>query len=532
MKKSLIALAAASTTLGVLAASASAIDEVDTKKLRRGVTVEGILQHERALQKIATTNGGNRAATTAGYRASVDYVVSRLRAAGYEVTLDPFDFPIWTKNGPSTVAEVAPTAKTFVEDTDYVVSQFAGAGDVQGAPIVPTNDIQTPPPGGAGTGTSGCEPEDFPPATAGGIALMQRGTCPFVQKYANAKAAGAVAAMIFNDGFPGRTDAFLITSPVNIGIPTMMITSAMGEALYAEAQAGAVTMNVKVDATTTPNTEFNVIADSKFGNKNRTIVVGGHLDSREEGPGINDNGSGTAAILEIAEEVAALDKRPRNRLRFALWGAEEAGLVGSTAYVNKKVADGTVSEIEANLNFDMLASPNFVRFVYDGNLSDSPPPPNGAPEGSAQIEDSFLKYFRNQGLVTDPTAFDGRSDYGPFINNGVPAGGLFSGAEGIKTERQEAIYGGFAGMAFDECYHQLCDSFFNLNDTAMDQHSDAAAHLTWTLARSKSPITTFESAGSANAKVAKATRARTVRAKANATRVGPAWIYAGGSVIR
>ena len=98
-----------------------------------------------------------------------------------------------------------------------------------------------------------------------------------------------------------------------------------------------------------------------------------------------------------------------------------------------------------------------------------------------------MRYFRSQGLVTDPTAFDGRSDYGAFIANGRPAGGLFTGAEGIKTQRQESIYGGFAGLAFDPCYHQACDTFFNLSYTALDQMSDAAAHATWTLARSRVP---------------------------------------------
>jgi Zn-dependent M28 family amino/carboxypeptidase len=491
--RAVIATAAAVAVSLALAPAAPAIDRVNTEKLRKGVTVDGILEHERALQRIAIAHDNTRAATTPGYDASVDYVVNRLRAAGYDVSLDEFDFPMWTLNGPSTLAEVSPTARTFAEGTDYIVSQFAGAGDVT-AQVVPTNDIVIPPPGGAGTGTSGCEPSDFPPTTAGNIALMQRGTCPFVQKYQMAKDAGAVAALIFNDGFEGRTDPLFITSPVNIGIPTIMTSSAVGESLYNEAQAGAVMLHVVVDATTTPNTEVNVIADSPRGRDARTIVVGAHLDSVEAGPGINDNGSGTSTILEIAEQVAQLSQDPRNRLRFAFWGAEEAGLVGSTAYVAEQVANGGIEDIEANLNFDMVSSPNFVRFVYDGDTSDTPPPPSGAPAGSGQIEQMFLRYFRSQGLVTDPTAFDGRSDYGPFISNAVPAGGLFTGAEGIKTARQEAIYGGFAGLAFDPCYHQACDTFFNLNYTALDQMSDAAADAAWTLARSRSDITEAQSA--------------------------------------
>jgi Zn-dependent M28 family amino/carboxypeptidase len=230
-----------------------------------------------------------------------------------------------------------------------------------------------------------------------------------------------------------------------------------------------------------------------------------------EGPGINDNASGTATILEIAEQMAKLDLRPRNRVRFAFWGAEESGLVGSTAYVEEQVANGGIDQIEANLNFDMVGSPNFVRFVYDGDLSDSTPPPSGAPQGSGQIENLFLRYFDKQGLATDPTAFDGRSDYGPFIANGVPAGGLFTGAEGIKTPEQEQVYGGVAGLAYDPCYHQACDTWFNLSYTALDQMSDAAAHAAWTLARSQSPITKAQAAKAAKVKTAQ--RAR--KAKAN-----------------
>ena len=508
MRRGALVAALAALTALVVAPTASAIDNVDTKKLRKAVTVDGILDHERALQAIANAHDGTRAATTPGYDASADYVAERLRRAGYKVSFDEFDFPIWELNGPSTLAEVSPTARTFTEETDtaandYIVSQFSGAGDLT-AQVVPTTDIVVPPPGGAGTGTSGCEPGDFPAATLGNIALMQRGTCNFVDKYANAKAAGAVAALIMNDGFEGRIEPLFITAPVDIGIPTIMISSTIGESLFAEAQTGTVTARVAVDATTTENQEVNVIADSRKGKKGRTVVSGAHLDSVEEGPGINDNGSGTSATLETAEQVARLKGKPRNRLRFAFWGAEEAGLVGSTAYVAEQVENGGIDQIEANLNFDMVGSPNFVRFVQDGDLSDSEPPPSGAPDGSAQIEDMFVRYFRSRALASRPTPFDGRSDYGPFIENGVAAGGLFTGAEEIKTPEEEAIFGGAAGLAYDPCYHQACDTFANVSRRALNQMSDAAAHGLWTLARSKSPVTTPQSGAASKAKAGRA----------------------------
>jgi Zn-dependent M28 family amino/carboxypeptidase len=515
VRRGLLAAVALIAAALLIAPAASAIDRVDTKKLRNGVTLDGILDHARAFQNIAIANDDNRAATTSGYDASVEYVTNRLRAAGYQVTHDEFDFPLWEQNGPATLAEVSPTVRNFAEGTDYIVSQFSGSGDLT-QNVVPTNDIVFPAPGGPGTSTSGCEPGDFPASTAGNIALMQRGTCPFVQKYQMAKDAGAVAALIFNDGFEGRTDPLFITSPVNIGIPTIMISSGVGQSLYNEAQAGPVSLRLVVNATTTPNTEVNVIADSPRGRNGRTIVVGAHLDSVEAGPGINDNGSGSSGILEIAEEIAELKERPRNRLRFAFWGAEEAGLVGSTAYVAEQVANGGIDQIEANLNFDMIGSPNFVRFVYDGDLSDSPPPPSGAPDGSAQIEQLFLRYFRRQGLANDPTAFDGRSDYGPFIANTVPAGGLFTGAEGRKTAAQQQVYGGFTGMQYDPNYHEEGDTFFNLSHVALDQMSDAAAHATWTLARSQSAITDAQAA----------------KAKGKRAKRGKYWKYKGPFRVR
>ena len=208
-------------------------------------------------------------------------------------------------------------------------------------------------------------------------------------------------------------------------------------------------------------------------------------DSVGVGAGINDNGSGSAAILEIAEQLAAVNLR--NKVRFIWFSAEESGLLGSEAYV-ASLPDAEREKIAAMLNFDMIGSPNFVRFVYDGDLSDSEPPEGGAPAGSAEIEELFLAYFASRGLATEPTAFDGRSDYGPFIDAGIPAGGLFTGAEGIKTAAQAAVYGGVAGEQYDPCYHLGCDDLLNLSNPALDQMSDATAHATITLAMSTESI--------------------------------------------
>jgi Zn-dependent M28 family amino/carboxypeptidase len=513
VRRALCAGIAALVVALVAAPVASAIDRVNTRELRRAVTLDGILEHERALQDIAIANDDNRAATTPGYDASVEYVANRLRRAGYRVTLDPFSFPIWTQNGPATFQRTdAGNEATYVEGTDFIVAEFSGSADVSG-PIFVAGNTDLPQPSGPGASVSGCDPADYEGIPAGAVALVQRGTCPFTQKYQNALDAGAAAVLVWNDGFEDREAPIATTAPFDNTIPAAMISYTIGHELATEAGA---TVRLAVNATVTPNDEMNVIADSVKGKKNRTIVVGAHLDSVEVGPGINDNGSGTSTILEIAEQIAKLGDKPRNRVRFAFWGAEEAGLVGSNAYVDEQIENGGIDQIEANLNFDMVGSPNFVRFVYDGDLSDSTPPPGGAPNGSAQIERLFTRYFDRQGLTHAPTAFDGRSDYGPFIAQraGVPAGGLFTGAEGIKTEEQEELFGGVAGLPYDPCYHQACDTFFNLSYTALDQMSDAAAHATWTLARSKSEVATASSAKKAKKKRGKALK------------------YKGGLVIR
>jgi aminopeptidase Y len=220
------------------------------------------------------------------------------------------------------------------------------------------------------------------------------------------------------------------------------------------------------DATTS-----NVIAQSTWGDPSNVVMAGAHLDSVNAGPGIQDNGSGSAAILEVAEQMAKV--KPRNQVRFAWWGAEESGLVGSTFYVND-LSQEEQDDIALYLNFDMIGSPNYVFFIYDGDDSDGVGAGPG-PEGSAQIEQFFENYYDSVGEPFLGTDFSGRSDYGPFIAVGIPAGGLFTGAEGIKTPEEAAIWGGTAGDQYDPCYHLACDTFDNISLDALDVNSDAVA---------------------------------------------------------
>jgi Zn-dependent M28 family amino/carboxypeptidase len=492
MRRALAAIAALVLSAALIAAtpatakSSDGPGNVNTSKLRDAVTVNGIMKHLRALQVIANENDGTRASGLPGHEASADYVAKTLKKAGYDVHRQKFTFPFFRELSPATLTQLTPDEQTL----ETAIYEYSGSGDVSGS-VVPTNDVvipATPDP----SSTSGCEASDFDPAPAEpSIALVQRGTCTFEAKADNAKAAGYDAVIIFNEGNPGRTDLSVGTLGNPKDIPVVGLSYDDAAALYEDTQAGGATAHITTDVEVDLNRETqNVIADlptnTKTKHDDQVVVVGSHLDSVVAGPGINDNGSGSATDLEIAKQMSALKltKKLQRPVRFAFWGAEESGLLGSEHYVSS-LSTANRAKIYANLNFDMVGSPNYVRFVYDGDGSSG-----GAsgPPGSDAIEKVFTDYFDTKNLASAPTDFDGRSDYGPFIAAGIPAGGLFSGAEGVKTDAEAATYGGTAGEAYDSCYHQACDDITNLSTNALNELGDAAAHTAAVLTMSKAGL--------------------------------------------
>ena len=452
------------------------------ERLRDAVTANGMLGHLRALQDIATANGGNRASGFPGYDASGEYVMSQLRAAGYNPVRQDFDFVVFSEPTAPVFERTAPSAQTYVRNTDFVTMSYSGSGDeTQPLDLIP--NLVVGPPASDGPG---CEEEDFAGIT-GQIALIQRGGCPFAQKALNAQNAGAVGAVIYNNtaGALNGTlgEASQDGQGEDITIPVVGTPTSVGQALADEDASGDdVSVHLKVDALNEPRSSFNVLADTPTGSDN-IVVVGSHLDSVDEGPGINDNGSGSAFNLELALQMAKQGIKPANKVRFAFWGAEESGLVGATRYV-AAITDEEFSKIRANLNFDMLASPNFARFIYDGDFSNTNPPTTAPAQnpGAVEIEKLFKAYFDAAGLASAPSAFDGRSDYKPFQDNGIAAGGLFTGAEVPKTPAQRDAFGGIANVAFDPNYHAAGDDIGNLNLTGYEQMTDAAAFVTGQLA--------------------------------------------------
>jgi Zn-dependent M28 family amino/carboxypeptidase len=426
------ALALAATTL-VAPNPAQSATPLGSKPLRDAVTVDGITKHLQKFQEIGTKYG-NRQAGTPGFDASADYVAKTLKNAGYKVRVQPFDFLSFKEIAAPTLSSAGGAAY------DATTLLYSGSGAVEGAVVVVAG---------------GCASSDFPLAgSAPQIALVTEAACGLDSQVSNAVTAGYDAVIVAADAglVPTQVTGGHLTAPATV--PVVGVTREAADAL----RAGGATVRLETRTATDLRSAANVIGTSKFGNRNKTLVVGGHLDSVSAGPGINDNGSGSATILEIARQIDKLHITTKNRLRFAFWGAEEFGLIGSRYYVNS-LSEKQRDRVLANLNFDMVGSTNYVRFVYDGDGSTGGPV---GPPGSDAIEKTFVKYFKSQGLASDPTPFNGRSDYGPFIAVGIPAGGLFSGAEGVKTEEQEEKYGGTAGVRYDTCYHQSCDTIDNV----------------------------------------------------------------------
>ncbi|WP_030727032.1 M28 family metallopeptidase [Streptomyces sp. NRRL S-237] len=456
------------------------------RKLVKDATGKGAYNHLKVLQSLADYNNGNRAAGSKGHEQSAKYIEAVMKAAGYKVTRNEFDF-------------------VFVETIEEKLT--VGGANERDVPIHLMTYTANSPEGGVtaqvavapvdADGTNGCEPGDFASGTfTGKIALIKRGGCTFAVKQQNAADAGAVGAVIFNNT-AGALNGTL-GDPTLGKIPTGGITQEDGEKLTAEAAAGPVELTLDIRELRENRKTFNVIAETKGGDENNTVFLGSHLDSVAAGPGINDNGSGSAGILQVAQRLASEQKKVKNKVKFAWWSAEEFGLLGSEAYV-AGLTDAQKKQIKLYLNFDMIASPNAAYFVYDGDDSDATGAGPG-PAGSAQLEKGINDFLDSKKIPHEGTDFSGRSDYGPFIEVGIPSGGTFTGAEGIKTPEQAAKFGGQAGVAYDVNYHGKGDDITNIDQKALDINvdviADAVGHYAHDLAPLSKPVVSQPTGGS------------------------------------
>ena len=449
--------------------------------LRDGLDPADILADLGRLQEITDEHGGSRPAGSDGHDAAAAFVADELRAAGLTVELLPIEVPSFRQDAPSILAIAGPDASPVFEDLrDFKAMLFSASGDVT-AGIFALDYNRTALPGDRNG--LGCNDADWAGVPRGVILLLQPASCRRHDVVIKAQAAGVLAIVTAYAEWP--RDGVLrptLIEPTDIRIPVLGATKGVGDAL-ADAAAAGRDVHLSVAATSETRRTVSVIGDTPGGDPNHVVMLGGHLDSVIDGPGMNDNGTGTMTILEIARELAALSSGgatpPPWKVRVAFWTAEEIGLYGSAAYVNG--LGSSASAIQAYLNFDMLGSPNGLRLVYDAGGS-------SRQAEAAVVAALFSTALEAEGLAWQ-AALVGASDQLPFDQALITTGGLFSGANERKTAEQAAIFGGIADAPGDACYHLACDTLDNVDPLLLGQMTRVAAWVTGALASGEVDLT-------------------------------------------
>jgi Zn-dependent M28 family amino/carboxypeptidase len=424
------------------------------RKLESDITSKKLLRGAQQLQDFAYSYPDrNRIMGGKAHNDTVQWLKKELESTSYyDVTIQPF----------SNYVQVSGAVNSFSINNQTVngtLFEYSNStAGVVTAPLVAVSNF-------------GCEASDYPAGVSGNIALISRGSCDFGLKSALAGGAGAVAAVIYNN-VAATVSGTLGPPPREEGpyVATVGISQAQGQAYLSQLSSGTE-LSASLDVLTDIQivTTSNVLATSKCGDKNNQLALGAHTDSVGAGPGINDDGSGTVGILNVAKALAKYNVK--NAVTFGFWSGEESGLLGSTYFVENLSPEESL-KIRAYLNFDMIASPNYVHQIYDGDGS-----AYGltGPDGSDDIEEFFEKYFVRAGVPSNATEFNGRSDYGPFLDANIPAGGTTTGADEVKTEEEQKIWGGVAGEILDQNYHQAGDTVDNLNVDAWLLHARGIA---------------------------------------------------------
>ncbi|CAB9518214.1 Probable leucine aminopeptidase 2 [Seminavis robusta] len=433
---------------------------MESSSLRDAVSADGVFVHLEALQAVSDANGDSRASGTSAYDASVDYVVRTLQEAGYDPEVQLVSFMLHTVLGPSELAVEGGTI--FLED-ELVETGFTVVGN-----------------SGSGSSTAvgqsvegGCDQSYFSDFVAGNIALVNDGPCERTDAVFNAQDAGASGVIFY------ELPDYVTLEPEGVDVPVMHVFIADVGELSGE------TFSMIANKTIVPVTEANVIVDAGNIGGEQIVMAGAHLDSVPGSPGINDDGTGCSALLEIAIQMANLGVTTKQTVRLAWFAAEEVAVIGSADYLTG-LPDEEVARIAAYLNFDMMGSPNYIRAVVAANLNIT---------GEDAIAQIFYDYFDSQNLphVTLTMPSDAASDANPFQAIDIPTGSIFTGHEFPKTEAWAELFGGTVGEHCDPCYHQACDTVDKINKEILEEMSDAASHAILTLANMEDPQATLAS---------------------------------------
>ncbi|KAI9933724.1 hypothetical protein ASPWEDRAFT_105410 [Aspergillus wentii DTO 134E9] len=428
---------------------------VDSASLQKTIHADNLLSRAKELYHIAESSidefgHPTRVIGSPGHRGTLKYIYDTIDALGDYYNLSTQDFPAVTGN---------------VKESRLVIGRDVPESAQPMALTPPTKDHEPVYGPLALVSNFGCEKSDYPTDLTGQIAFISRGTCPFGTKSELAGRAGALAAVIYNneEGDFGGT----LGTPSPYHVASFGISKADAAPYLKQLKNGdKVDAIAFMDATVESITTTNVIAQTTEGDPENCVMLGGHSDSVEAGPGINDDGSGSLSLLEVATQLT--NYRVNNCVRFAWWAGEEEGLLGSDYYVSVLPEDENL-KIRLFMDYDMMAGPNFAYQIYNATNAANP-------VGSEELRDLYIDFYESNGLNYTFIPFDGRSDYDGFIKNGIPGGGIATGAEVIKTKEEEEMFGGKAGVAFDPCYHQLCDDVGNVNLTAWEWSTKLISH--------------------------------------------------------
>ncbi|MBA0046197.1 M28 family metallopeptidase [Mycobacterium sp. NPDC050853] len=432
--------------------------------LARTVTVDAMMAHLQQLQQVADANGGNRAEGTPGYDASADYVTKALKDRGFDVQAPELSrLKVLTEGKPLVEIGGRPYA---VDQASYFVQ--TPKDGLKASTIRPSGKA------------SGCAAADYGTLkVAGQIAVVDGVGCSVVDKQNVAKEKGAAGVLVVMQS-GGSEGLFTPNYYEQLSIPVGIVDSGVDTLLRRNSSAITLVLDMNIAKVRSRT----IIAQTATGDPANVVLAGAHLDSVSKGPGINDNGTGVAAVLETALQ---LGPKPvvNNAVRFAFWAAEEDGLAGSLEYAKGRNAE-ELNDIALYLNFDMLGSPNAGYFVLDGDQSAAKPDPNrpplDVPEGSAGIERTFAGYLNLAGKRPAAEQFNGRSDYGPFLAAGIPVGGISSGALERMSGPEAITWQGRAGQPFDPNYHGPKDTVANIGKEALAINGSAVAFAVGTYA--------------------------------------------------
>ncbi|KAG2169184.1 hypothetical protein JADG_008923 [Aureobasidium aubasidani] len=440
---------------------------IDTKKLQADIDITKLVARAEALAKIADLslpeyNHPTRVIGSKGHVGTVDYIYSEIAKLGdyYNITNQTF---------PAVTGNIFEERLVIGHDVPKSASAMSLTPATKGHEPVYGQLLLVP--------NGGCSAGDFPVNMTGAIAFIKRGTCSFGDKSANAGRAGADAAVIYNNAEGDLSGTLGSPSPNHVA--TFGISAEEAAPYVARLQNGTKLDAIAyIDATVDEIETTNVIAQTTAGDPENCVMLGGHSDSVAPGPGINDDGSGTISLLEVATQLTKYEVN--NCVRFAWWAGEEEGLLGSTYYA-ENLSEEENQKVRLFMDYgnptDMMASPNGVYQIYNATNAENP-------VGSGELRILYEDWYKEQGLPYTYIAFDGRSDYAGFLDNGIPSGGIATGAEGVKTAEEAALFGGVAGAWYDPCYHQLCDDITNLNLTAWEVNTKLIAHSVATYAKS------------------------------------------------